>query len=93
MLFRSELLNTTCEALFLLERYAKKGSTLVLSDAGVGAACCRAAIAGAKLNVQINLKSLKDEEKKAFYKKRMKKLVGEGISLADEIYAFVEEQF
>lgn len=85
-----ELLEETCKALCLLKEYAHKGSALVLSDAGVGVACCRAAIFGAKLNVQINLNLLKNMEKKAFYEKKMNKLVEDGTVLADEIYTFVE---
>lgn len=87
-----ELLEEANKALVLMKEYALKGSALVLSDAGVGAACLRAAILGAKLNVQINLNLLNDIEKKAVYKNKMNHLVEEGTSLADEIYMYVENR-
>lgn len=87
-----ELLEETCKALLLLREYAYKGSALVLSDAGVGAACLRAAVMGAKLNVKINLNLLENKEKKIFYEERMEKIVEEGTFLADEIYKFVEKR-
>ncbi len=87
-----ELLEESFHALTLMKTYAKKGSNLVLSDAGVGAACLKAAVLGAKLNVQINLNLLHDMKKKDFYRDRMIYLVNESVSLADEIYSYVENR-
>ena len=80
------------DALELLEEYAHKGSVMAISDAGVGAACCRAALEGARLNILINLKLMKDEDKKQFFKGRLILVVDEGIALADRIYQYVREQ-
>jgi len=80
------------DALELLEEYAHKGSVMAVSDAGVGAACCRAALEGARLNILINLKLMKDEDKKQFFKGRLILVVDEGIALADRIYQYVREQ-
>lgn len=80
------------DALELLEIYAKKGSVMAISDAGVGAACCRAALEGAKLNILINLKLMKDEEQKAFFTERIAMVIEEGIALADQIYQYVEDK-
>lgn len=80
------------DALEVLEEYAHKGSVMAVSDAGVGAACCRAALEGAKLNILINLKLMKDEEQKAFFTGRLSMVVNDGIALADRIYRYVEEQ-
>ena len=80
------------EALELLEEYAHKGSVMAVSDAGVGAACCRAALEGARLNILINLKLMKDEDKKQFFTGRLTLVVDEGIALADRIYQYVREQ-
>ena len=57
-----EIMEKCCEAIELLEVFAEKGSTLAISDAGVGAAMCKAALLGASLNVYINTKSMKNRE-------------------------------
>lgn len=80
------------DALEILEEYAHKGSVLAVSDAGVGAACCRAALEGAKLNVLINLRLMKDEEQKAYFTGRLSIVVDDGIALAERIYRYVEER-
>ena len=49
-----------CEALDLMEQFAANGSPLAVSDAGVGAALCRAALTGAAMNVWINTKLMTD---------------------------------
>ena len=46
----------------LIKEFAAKGSALAISDAGVGAAFCKAALQGASLNVYINTKSMADKE-------------------------------
>ena len=46
----------------LIQEFAAKGSALAISDAGVGAAFCKAALEGASLNVYINTKSMKNRE-------------------------------
>lgn len=80
------------EGLRILDQYAKKGSRLALSDAGVGAAFCKSAIQGSKLNVLINLKLMKDESLKSELKNKMQTIESEGLALADQIYEYVEEQ-
>lgn len=80
------------EGIRLLDQYAKKGSRLVLSDAGVGAVFCKSAIQGAKLNVLINLKLMKDEKLKKELGDQMTAIEQEGLSLADQVYRYVEEQ-
>jgi len=80
------------EGIRLLDQFARKGSRLAVSDAGVGAIMCKSAIQGAKLNVLINLKLMKDEALKAELKSRMEAVEAEGLSLADQVYQYVEEQ-
>ncbi len=58
-----EIMENCCRAIDLIEVFAAKGSVLAVSDAGVAAACCRAALKGASLNVYINAKSMKDRSK------------------------------
>ena len=56
------IMEKCCEALDILEQFAGKGSVMAISDAGVGAALCRAALQGASLNVFINTKAMTDRK-------------------------------
>src|SRR5699024_4211884 len=58
-----EIMENCCRANDLIEIFAAKGSVLAVSDAGVTAACCRAALKGASLNIYINTKSMKDRKR------------------------------
>ena len=55
-----EIMEACCEAIDIIVEFAEKGSVLALSDAGVGATFCKAALNGASLNVYINTKAMKD---------------------------------
>lgn len=55
-----EIMEACCEAIDIIAEFAAKGSVLALSDAGVGAVFCKAALQGASLNVYINTKAMKD---------------------------------
>ena len=57
-----EIMRACAEAIDIIEEFARKGSRLAVSDAGCGAALCRAAMQAASLNVYINTKSMKDRE-------------------------------
>ena len=61
-LYRWKIMEKCCEAIEIIVEFAAKGSTLAISDAGVGAAFCKAALQGASLNVYINTKSMKNRE-------------------------------
>lgn len=80
------------EAMELIVEFQKKGSRLALSDAGCGAAMCKAAMESAKLNVYINLKLMKDEEKVRQYQAKMDEAFIRGMALADQVYREVEEE-
>ena len=80
------------DAMELIVEFQKKGSRLALSDAGCGAACCKAAMESAKLNVYINLKLMKDEEKVRQYQAKMDEAFTRGMALADQVYREVEEE-
>lgn len=86
------ILELCSEAMELIVEFQKKGSRLALSDAGCGAACCRAAMEAARLNVYINLKSMKDTEKIQRYESRMDDAFQRGVKLADAVYHEVEEE-
>jgi len=79
------------EAIDLLQYFGKNGSRLVISDAGCGAALCKAAMQAAWLNVRINTGMIEDAD-------FVRQTEGEGMALlrkylpmADAIYAEVEE--
>ena len=57
-----EIMEKCCEAIELIVEFGAKGSKLAISDAGVGAAFCKAALQGASLNVYINTKSMANRE-------------------------------
>ena len=80
------------EGIRLMEQYAKKGSRLAVSDAGVGAVFCKSALQGDKLNVMINLKLMNEEGLKKELLDKMIAIEAEGLPLADQIYKYVEEQ-
>lgn len=85
-----ELAELCVRALRVMERFSIIGSRLAISDAGTGAAMLQAALMGARLNVLINLKSMKDEETKAEMSRRLEDATAYGSALAKEIYDRVE---
>ena len=87
-----EIAENCLEALELLEQYADKGSTLAVSDAGVGALFCKAALQGAGLNVLINTGIMKDKELKSRIENRLNKIETTGIAKAEIIYAKVRRK-
>ena len=87
-----EIMEKCCEAIDLIVEFAAKGSALAISDAGVGAAFCKAALEGASLNVYINTKSMKNREKAEELNARAGQLIEEGTAWADRIYAKVLDQ-
>ncbi len=54
------VMETALEALEVVEEMARRGPEISVSDAGVGALLCRAAVRGAALNVRINAAQLDD---------------------------------
>ena len=57
-----DIMRACAKSVDIIEEFAEKGSALAISDAGVGAACARAAIIGASFNVYINTKAMTDRE-------------------------------
>jgi formiminotetrahydrofolate cyclodeaminase len=84
-----EIMELCCKAIELQKEFAEKGSSLVLSDAGVGAALCRAALVGASFNVFINTKSMTDTEYASNANKRANDLLEKYVPLADEVTKYV----
>ncbi len=86
------LMQKLCRAIELIEGFAEKGSRIALSDAGVGAVCCKAALQGAALNIYINIKSMQDIDKASYYKSLADTMLAEYGPRADAIYTQVTEQ-
>ncbi len=84
-----EIMEKCCEALNLMKEFADKGSKLALSDAGVGAVFCKAALQGASLNVFINTKSMEDREYAKELNDKANAMLEKYPPIADEIYQSV----
>ena len=74
------------DALELAAECAEKGNALALSDAGVAASLCRAALEGACLNVLINTQPMADREYAERLNFRAKRLLSEYGGQADALY-------
>ena len=55
-------MQVTCDAYSFLKAMVLKGNPNSISDAGVGALACKAAIQGAYLNVKINCTGFEDQK-------------------------------
>jgi formiminotetrahydrofolate cyclodeaminase len=84
------VMERTLEALDIMDILADKGSRLAVSDVGVGVQFIRSALLGAKMNVSINTKFMKQREIAEMLDARADKLTEDGINKADAIYARVE---
>ena len=78
------------EAIKIMDILARKGSRLAVSDVGVGVSFLRSALLGAKMNVSINTKFMKQRETAQQLDQEAYMLAETGRKLSDEIYANVE---
>ena len=85
-----EIMERCAEMLPLVEKLAKKGSALAVSDAGCAAVLSKAAIEAAWLNVCINVRVIKDEDFAGDTNARGKEILEKSVLLADQIYSAVE---
>ena len=81
-----EIMEKCCEAIDLIVEFAAKGSALAISDAGVGAAFCKAALQGASLNVYINTKSMKNREYAEELNAKCDAMLEKYTKIADEVF-------
>ena len=84
-----DIMRTCAKAIDVIKEFAEKGSVLALSDAGVGAVFCKAALQGASLNVFINTKYMADRDYAANVEKEADYLLDTYVALADEIFGSV----
>ncbi len=81
-----ESMKLCAEALAVTKKLIGNSNPNVSSDLGVAALNLRSALLGSWLNVKINLSSIKDPEKKAYFEKEGVAVVAAGTAIADEIY-------
>ena len=87
-----QIMKKCCEALDIMGGFAEKGSKLALSDAGVGAIVCKAALQGASLNVFINTSSMKDRERAEATEAEANEMLDKYTKIADAIFNDVKER-
>lgn len=87
-----EIMELSVEALEVIDRFARIGSRLAVSDAGCAAACVRAALSAASLNVLINTKSMKDRVCAEELSARVGFLLYDGTAKADAVFELVKSQ-
>jgi formiminotetrahydrofolate cyclodeaminase len=80
-----EIMRTCAKAIGVISEFAAKGSTLAISDAGVGAVFARAAMYGAWFNVMINTKAMTDRAYAEKINLEFGELLADGMIKADQI--------
>ena len=86
-----QIMRKCCEAIEVIAEYASKVSVLAISDVGVGAATCKAALMGASLNVFINTKSMQNRQKAEQFSVEAEDMIAQYGVLADMIFTQVEK--
>lgn len=87
------IMEKCCEAIEAIAQFAAKGSRLAVSDAGCGAACCKAALQSASLNVFINTKTMLDRKTAEELNARANAMLDKYGPMADAIFAQVRANF
>ncbi|MDO4617824.1 MAG: cyclodeaminase/cyclohydrolase family protein [Lachnospiraceae bacterium] len=81
-----DIMRTICEVIKMIGVFAEKGSVLAVSDAGVSAAFCAAALKGASLNVYINTKSMKDRAYAEKLNAEVKEMLDTYVPMAEQVF-------
>ncbi|MCR4962709.1 MAG: cyclodeaminase/cyclohydrolase family protein [Firmicutes bacterium] len=81
-----KIMEACARAIRILQDFAVKGSSIAISDVGVGVALCQAALKGASLNIFINVGLMKDRQAAEEWQSRAQGLLDEYIPLAEQIY-------
>lgn len=87
-----EIMETCAKSLPLIALCAEKGSVVAVSDAGVAASLCRAALEGASLNVFINTQGMQDKAYASSLNQRARELLSRYGAEAETIYRAVSER-
>lgn len=86
------IMETAYEAYDMIHNMAENGNPNSITDAGVGALCIHACIAGAALNVRINLGGIKDEAFKAEKASTVARILAESESMKAKVLTIVESK-
>ena len=86
-----EIMENIIKVIDLHEELAAKGTRIAISDVGVGALFCRAALEGAALNVSINTKLMKDRTYAEALNQRVGEMLNAGVEQAEKIYREVAD--
>ena len=86
------IMEKCCEAIDLVEVFAEKGSVIAISDAGVAAAFCRAALLGASLNVFINTKSMKNRKQATELEEKAQEMLSVYPQKAEDLFQSVQNR-
>ena len=81
-----DIMRLCARAIELHDEFAKKGSVLALSDAGVGVIFCKSAMQGASLNVFINTRSMTDKNYAGSIEAEADAILGKYTQMADEVF-------
>ncbi len=87
-----EIMETVCEAIDIVGEFARKGSKLAISDAGVAAIALRSALLGASLNVFINTSSMKNRALAMELEGRADEMINEYGAKAEKIFNIVKDK-
>lgn len=83
------IMELCCQAIEAIAVFAEKGSRIAVSDAGCGAALCKAALQSASLNVFINTKAMADRDAAEALNDRANGLLEKYVPVADGIFEAV----
>ncbi len=83
------IMELCCQAIEAIAVFAEKGSRIAVSDAGCGAALCKAALQSASLNVYINTRAMADRDAANALNDRANALLEKYVPVADSIFAAV----
>lgn len=87
-----ELMELCCRGIELSHEVSRKGSEMLISDAGCSAAALLGALRSAYLNVLINTSSMKDRACAERIEARAEELYGRGTEQAEAVYEAVLER-
>lgn len=87
-----EIARTLQEALAITVQLSRIGNKMAISDAGVAAYVCEAAVQAALLNVDINLPMVRDYDFKAQALEEKERIAAEARRLKEEAVAIVNER-
>lgn len=87
-----DTMETAAEMIPHLERLARIGNKTVLSDVGVAAACCEAALKGASLNIFINAQSMEDRTYAEMVTGKANRILQHSATMAADLYKTIKDQ-